>query len=104
MINKTNGKSLPSSTRALYLKNDPYESSDAVFGVKNSLIVELGKVDKATADKYGVKEGSALMTYDFVLVSDKDSFDLRAQNSAKALEKLGRRVKIVKGLPVPELD
>lgn len=86
------------------MKNDPYESSDAVFGVKNSLIVELGKVDKATADKYGVKEGSALMTYDFVLVSDKDSFDLRAQNSAKALEKLGRRVKIVKGLPVPELD
>lgn len=86
------------------MKNDPYESSDAVFGVKNSLIVELGKVDKATADKYGVKEGSALMTYDFVLVTDKNSFDLRAQNSAKALEKLGRRVKIVKGLPVPELD
>ncbi|KIV95902.1 hypothetical protein PV10_03503 [Exophiala mesophila] len=89
---------------ALYLKNDPYESSDAVFGVKNSLIVELGKVDKATADKYGVKEGSALMTYDFVLVTEKNSFDLRSENSAKALEKLGRRVKIVNGLPVPELD
>ena len=92
------------SNRALYLKNDPYESSDAVFGVKNSLIVELGKVDKATADKYGVKEGSALMTYDFVLVTEKNSFDLRCENSAKALERLGRRVKIVKGLPVPELD
>ncbi len=44
----------PWPIRALYLKNDPYETSDAVFGVKNSLIVELGKVDKATADKYGV--------------------------------------------------
>jgi hypothetical protein len=48
--------------RALYLKNDPYETSDAVFGVKNSLIVELGKTDKSHTEKYGVKEGTALMT------------------------------------------
>lgn len=93
-----------STCSALYLKNDPYENSDAVFGVKTPLIVDLGKVDKATADKYGVKEGSALMTYDFVLVSEKESAELRAQNSRKALEKLGRRVKIIQGLPVPEVD
>jgi hypothetical protein len=90
--------------RALYLKNDPYETSDAVFGVKDSLIVELGKVDKATAEKYGVQEGSALMTYDFVLVSEKESFEIRASNSKKALEKLGRKVKLVEGLPVPDVD
>lgn len=89
---------------ALYLRDDPYEKSDAVFGVKESLVVELGKVDKATADKYGVKEGSALLTYDFVLVSDKESFDLRSQRSKEALEKLGRKVKIVEGLPVPDVD
>ncbi|EXJ62040.1 hypothetical protein A1O7_02473 [Cladophialophora yegresii CBS 114405] len=89
---------------ALYLKNDPYETSDAVFGVKNSLIVELSKVSADQAAKYGVKEGSALMTYDFVLVTEQGSADLRAQNSRKALEKLGRRVKIVKGLPVPDVD
>ncbi|KAK5451961.1 hypothetical protein LTS15_007684 [Exophiala xenobiotica] len=89
---------------ALYLKNDPYENSDAVFGVKSPLIVDLGKVDKATAEKYGVKEGTALMTYDFVLVSEKASAELRAENSRKALEKLGRRVKLVQGLPVPDLD
>lgn len=88
----------------MYLKNDPYENSDAVFGVKNSLVVDLGKVDKATAEKYGVDEGIALMTYDFVLVSEKESAELRAENSRKALEKLGRRVKIVEGLPVPDLD
>ncbi|KAI7976983.1 hypothetical protein EIK77_002493, partial [Talaromyces pinophilus] len=29
---------------SLYIRNDPYETSDAVFGVKNSLIVELDKV------------------------------------------------------------
>lgn len=89
---------------ALYLKNDPYETSDAVFGVKESLIVELGKVDKATSEKYNVPEGTKLLTYDFVLVTEQESFDLRSKNSAAALEKLGRRVKIVEGLPVPELD
>ncbi|KAJ9616512.1 hypothetical protein H2200_000231 [Cladophialophora chaetospira] len=89
---------------ALYLKNDPYETSDAVFGVKNSLIVELGTVSAEQAKKYDVKEGSALMTYDFVLVTEKESAELRAENSRKALERLGRRVKIVKGLPVPDVD
>ena len=44
------------------------------------------------------------MTYDFVLVTEKESAELRADNSRKALEKLGRRVKIVEGLPVPDLD
>ena len=88
----------------MYLKNDPYETSDAVFGVKDSLIIDLGKVDKKTAEKYGVEEGTALMTYDFVLVSDKESFDLRAEKSQQALKKLGRRVKIVDGLPVPDVD
>ena len=68
------------------------------------MIIDLGKVDKQTAEKYGVEEGSALMTYDFVLVSDKESADLRAQKSKQALEKLGRKVKIVEGLPVPDVD
>ena len=86
--------------RALYLKNDPYESSDAVFGVKKSLLVELSKVSADQAKKYNVEEGSALLSYDFVLVTEKESAELRAENSRTALEKLGRRVKIVKGLPV----
>ena len=68
------------------------------------MIVELGKVDKQMAEKYGVKEGQALMTYDFVLVSEQESFDLRAKKSKDALEKLGRKVKIVEGLPVPDVD
>lgn len=89
---------------ALYLRGDPYETSDAVFGVKDTLLIDLGKVDKQTAEKYEVKEDSALLTYDFVLVSDQDSYDLRAQRSKEALEKLGRKVKIVEGLPVPDVD
>ncbi|CDM34770.1 hypothetical protein DTO013E5_3316 [Penicillium roqueforti] len=89
---------------ALYLRNDPYETSDAVFGVKDSLTVEIGKADAEIARKYNVPEGHALLTYDFVLVSDEETKELRAHNSKVALDKLGRKVKIVNGLPVPDLD
>lgn len=44
------------------------------------------------------------MTYDFVLVSERETVDLRAHNSKVALDKLGRKVKIVNGLPIPDLD
>ncbi|KAE8412360.1 Intradiol ring-cleavage dioxygenase [Aspergillus pseudocaelatus] len=89
---------------ALYLRNDPYETSDAVFGVKDSLVVDIGKAGPEYAKKYGVSEDHALLTYDFVLVSDSETNALREQNSKVALDKLGRKVKIVNGLPVPDLD
>ncbi|KAJ5294918.1 hypothetical protein N7508_009739 [Penicillium antarcticum] len=89
---------------ALYLRNDPYETSDAVFGVKDSLVVDIGKVGPEWSKQYGVPEGHALLTYDFVLVSDEETSQLRAHNSKVALDQLGRKVKIVNGLPVPELD
>jgi hypothetical protein len=44
------------------------------------------------------------MTYDFVLVTESETADLRAYNSKVALDKLGRKVKIVNGLPIPDLD
>ena len=96
--------SLKLNNRALYIKGDPYETSDAVFGVKNSLIIPVGKVGKEMAEKYGVKEGSALISYDFVLVSDKESADLREEKSQEALKKLGRQCKFLNGLPVPDVD
>ena len=90
--------------RALYLRNDPYETSDAVFGVKNSLVVDIGRAGPEYARKYNVSEDHALLTYDFVLVSDDETKALRERNSKDALDKLGRKVKIVNGLPVPDLD
>ncbi|RAL15717.1 intradiol ring-cleavage dioxygenase [Aspergillus homomorphus CBS 101889] len=89
---------------ALYLRNDPYETSDAVFGVKDSLVVDIGTAGPEVAEKYGVEEGHALLRYEFVLVSDEETRALRARNSKEALDRLGRRVKIVNGLPVPDLD
>lgn len=89
---------------ALYLRNDPYETSDAVFGVKDSLVVDIGRAGPEYARKYNVSEDHALLTYDFVLVSEDETKALREKNSKDALDKLGRKVKIVNGLPIPDLD
>ncbi|KAF5584050.1 hydroxyquinol-1 2-dioxygenase [Fusarium subglutinans] len=90
---------------ALYLKDDPYETTDAVFGVKDSLIVNIKKVDdEEMANKYGVKIGSALMTYDFVLVSDEAAAKLRREKAEEAMAKLGRKFRFIDDLPVPDVD
>ncbi|THY87788.1 aromatic compound dioxygenase [Aureobasidium pullulans] len=90
---------------ALYLKNDPYESTDAVFGVKQSLIVEVGKVDdKDQAEKYGVKTGTSLITYDFVLVTDEAARKLRRSKAEEAMNSQGRKVRFIDDLPVPDVD
>ncbi|KAH7247573.1 putative catechol dioxygenase [Fusarium redolens] len=74
---------------ALYLIGDPYETSDAVFGIKESLIVELGQVDAEMASKYpGAHEGMKLLQYDFVLVTEEETANLRGQRSVEALKKL----------------
>ncbi|EXF85789.1 dioxygenase [Colletotrichum fioriniae PJ7] len=88
---------------ALYIRGDPYEKSDAVFGVKKSLVVDLDKVDKATAEEYSVKEGSWLLKQDFVLVSEKETQELRDRNAIEALGKLGlTHLKLVDHLPYSE--
>ncbi|RGP62562.1 putative hydroxyquinol-1,2-dioxygenase [Fusarium sporotrichioides] len=90
---------------ALYLKDDPYESTDAVFGVKDSLIVPIQRVtDEEMAKKYDVKVGSALLTYDFVLVTDTAAAKLRRKKAEEAMAGLGRNFKFIDDLPVPDVD
>ncbi|KAK4154882.1 dioxygenase-like protein [Chaetomidium leptoderma] len=89
---------------ALYLRGDPYETSDAVFGVKQSLVIDLDKVDKETAEKYGVKEGIWLLKHDFVLATQEETEQLRDELATEALQKLGLSLKLVDHLPVPDLD
>ena len=86
------------------MRGDPYETSDAVFGVKKSLIVDLDKVDEATAAEYGVKPGIWLLRHDFVLVSKQETEDLRDRNATEALNRLGLRLKLMGHLPVPDVD
>lgn len=66
--------------------------------------MDIGKAGPEYAAKYGVSEDHALLTYDFILVSESETGELRARNSKDALDKLGRKVKIVNGLPIPDLD
>src|ERR1700724_3142255 len=52
---------------ALYVKGDPFETSDAVFGVKSSLIVDIKTVEEESmAKQYGVTKGDWLIEWDFV--------------------------------------
>ncbi|KAI1778871.1 dioxygenase [Hypoxylon cercidicola] len=89
---------------ALYIRGDKYETSDAVFGVKQSLIVDLDKVDAATAKEYDFAEGGLLLKHDFVLTTEEETEKLRDENAVKALAQLGLRMKLVDHLPVPDLD
>lgn len=76
-----------------------------MFGVKDSLLVDLLEVeDEETAARYGVEVGTKMIKYDFVLVSEKEASDLRNERSKKALADLGRKVTLLDGLPVPDVD
>jgi hypothetical protein len=92
--------------RALYIPPDPYITSDAVFGVKTSLIVPMGTVSPQQAKEYGVPEGTALLKHDFVLVTEETTRGLRDKNALEALSKLfpGTKCKLLDHLPVPDLD
>ena len=72
--------------------------------MKNSLIVDFEKADEETAKKYDVEVGSLVLRHDFVLVSEQESSELRDRRSKEALEALGEKVRIVDGLPVPDVD
>lgn len=91
--------------RALYLRGDPYETSDAVFGVKDSLLVDVQTLkDEKVAEKYGVEVGIKYISYDFVLVTDMEAQELRELKAMEAMAAQGRKMKLFEGLPVPDVD
>ncbi len=92
------------------MRGDPYETTDAVFGVKASLIVDLTRADAAAVaaehdvPASAVREGTWLLRHDFVLVSEAEAAALRDRNAVEALRRLGLRMRLVDHLPIPELD
>lgn len=54
-------------TTHLFVKGDPYLDSDAVFGVRESLVVEFTEADPATAEPRGLPAAHREVAYDFVL-------------------------------------
>lgn len=91
---------------AFYIPPDGYISSDAVFGVKSSLVVPKTKVTADLVEKYIVPEGTAMIACDFVLVRDEDTAKLRDKLATESMTRLfpGKKVELVNHLPVPELD
>lgn len=90
--------------RALYLRGDPFETSDAVFGVKDSLVIELGKVGdvEGLADKYGVSPDTKLLRYDFVLITEEEAKQVQEEEAWKEAKRQDCNLKVVNGLIVPE--
>lgn len=81
------------------MRGDPYESHDPVFGVKESLVIDLTEVrDEATANKYGVAVGTKLLHQKFVLETADEVAELRKE-SARAI--MGQAVEFHNGMPVP---
>ncbi|KAK7219434.1 hypothetical protein V2G26_007437 [Clonostachys chloroleuca] len=76
---------------ALYVRGSKYETSDAVFGVRQSLIVDITKVadEEGWADKYGVESSTALLRYDFVLLTEEESNKLREEKARDEAERQG---------------
>jgi len=91
-------------TTALYPRGDPYEASDPVFGVKESLIVDLSEVDEEISKKYNIPVGTKLLKQDFVLATEEQAAKLRAEKAEEVLKKLGKNMKLLNGLPVPDVD
>ncbi|KAI5965314.1 uncharacterized protein KGF55_001535 [Candida pseudojiufengensis] len=85
---------------ALYAKNDPYETSDAVFGVKSSLLFELDKLGDAKAKLYDMKPDDWLLRWHFKIITEEESRKLVLKRNSEAVKKLGEDVRINnEGLP-----
>jgi hypothetical protein len=67
--------------------------------------VGLETVTPELAKQYDVAEGTQVLKYDFVLVTDDETKKLRHDEAVKAMKSLGREgMMIVNGLPVPDVD
>ena len=68
-------------------------------------MVPLQKVeDEQQATTYEVELGSALITYDFVLVTDEAVAELRREKAEEAMAGLPGKFKFVDNLPIPDVD
>lgn len=88
----------------MYRRGDPYETTDAVFGVKDTLVVDMDPIDDVTAKEYDAEPGTFLLKHDFVLPTEQEAIDLQHETSRKFLADLGLKVRLVDGLPVPDVD
>ncbi|CAK9439593.1 uncharacterized protein LODBEIA_P36930 [Lodderomyces beijingensis] len=85
---------------ALYEKGDPYETSDAVFGVKTPLIYTLDKLGEERAKKYGMNADDWYLKWHFKIVTEEQSVKLVQEKNKAALRKSAANVVLNdQGLP-----
>lgn len=66
----------------------------------------LGKTAAEHTKRYGTPEGTSLLEYDFVLVTDQETEKLRDNRALEAVSALfpGSKCTLLDHLPVPSLD
>ena len=80
------------------MRVDPYEFHDPVFGVKESLVVDLSEVaDESMAKEHAVPLGTKLIDRKFVLESSEGAEELRREAAKKVM---GHNVGFHAGRPV----
>ncbi|KAI1077722.1 protocatechuate 3,4-dioxygenase beta subunit [Whalleya microplaca] len=85
---------------ALYFRSSKYCDSDAVFGVKTSLVVDIQDMDIGTVTKYSRPHIKKLLKYEFVLASDTETNMLRDKHSIAALKTTGREAILAGHVPI----
>ena len=71
----------------LFTKGDPYLGSDAVFGVKDSLIVDFARTDsQAEAERFGMRAPFFRAHYDYVLKPSRERAPDEAKSAARSKE------------------
>lgn len=91
---------------ALYLRGDPFENSDSVFGVKSELLMDLSKLGKEKAAKYNMKEDDWYLNWDFHVTTLDEAAEYRIKKNKQSLKELNvKNYKLNEdGLPIMDLD
>lgn len=91
---------------ALYHRGDPYEFSDAVFGVKTPLLFDLTKLGKEKAAEYNMKPDDWYLKWHFSIITEDQARDTLVKKTRDDLAKVGKGKFVINkdGLPVADLD
>lgn len=91
---------------ALYHKGDPFENSDAVFGVKTPLLFELVPLGEKLAKRYDMNANDWYLEQNFTIVTEGEARECRIAKSKKILKENveGEFEFNEDGLPIASVD
>jgi hypothetical protein len=91
--------------RAVHPRNDCYLGSDAAFGVRKPLVIDIGQASAEVAKTYNVAPGTRHAHHDFVLPTQAEAHAFRVERAKQDIEESGRKWTLDKnGLPVLDVD